>query len=63
MTQFKTLDFNGPSADHLDDAQLDSVVGGAMQDYLSPQLKLTAYPVGGWTFKDVFATPTLGTYH
>jgi hypothetical protein len=30
---------------------------------MSAQLRLAFHPVGGWTTKDVFATPTLGTYH
>jgi hypothetical protein len=30
---------------------------------MSAQLRLAFNPVGGWTMKDVFATPTLGTYH
>jgi hypothetical protein len=63
MTKFKTSDRNELSVDQIGLEQLDAVVGGAMQDYLSPQLKLAATPVGGWTFKDVFAKPTLGTYH
>lgn len=63
MTKFKSSDISEQSADRIDDAQLDAVVGGAIADYFSPQLKLAAYPVGGWTFKDVFAKPTLGTYH
>jgi hypothetical protein len=30
---------------------------------MSAQLRPAFHPVGGWTMKDVFATPTLGTYH
>jgi hypothetical protein len=63
MTRFKTSDREDLSVRQLDDATLDTVVGGALEDYMSPQLRLAAYPVGGWTFKDVFAKPTLGTYH
>lgn len=63
MTKFRTSDISEQSADQIDAAQLDVVVGGRIEDYFSPQLKLAAYPVGGWTFKDVFAKPTLGTYH
>jgi hypothetical protein len=60
VTKFKTVDRD--SANLLDDSQLDAVVGGAIQDALSPQLKLAATPVGGWSFKDVFAKPVLGQY-
>jgi hypothetical protein len=63
MTRLKTADRNELTIDQLNDAQLDAVVGGAVENYLSPQLALAAHPVGGWTFKDVFAKPTLGTYH
>jgi hypothetical protein len=57
MTTFKNSDRK------LDDASLDTVVGGAMEDALSPQLALAAHPVGGWTFTDVFAKPAPFTYH
>jgi hypothetical protein len=60
MTKFKTADRD--SKNQLDDSQLDAVVGGAMLDALSPQLELASTPVGGWSFKDVFAKPTLGRY-
>ena len=63
MTKFKNSDRNDQSVLLIDDAQLDAVVGGARQDYLSPQLALAAHPVGGWTMKDIWAKPTLGTYH
>ena len=63
MTKFKMRNLNNPAVELLDDTALEAVVGGAMEDYLSPQLALAAHPVGGWTFKDVFAKPTLGTYH
>jgi hypothetical protein len=62
MTKFKTLDRDDHSVRLLDDAALDTVVGGALEDYMSPQLRLASYPVGGWTFRDVFAKHTLGTY-
>jgi len=61
MTKFKPS-YNDQSVIQLDDVALDAVVGGAV-DYLSPQLALAAQPVGGWTFKDVFAKPTLGRFH
>ena len=63
MTKFKTSDRNDPSVDLLQDAALDAVVGGSIYDHMTPQLRLAAYPVGGWTMPDVFAKPTLGTYH
>lgn len=63
MTKFKNLDLRDQPVGLLDDAALDLVVGGALEDYMSAQLRLAAHPVGGWTFKDVFAKPTLGTYH
>lgn len=56
MTKFKNSDRK------LDDAALDTVVGGALADALSPQLALAAQQVGGWTFTDVFAKPTPFTY-
>lgn len=60
MTKFKSSDRNDLSADLLHDAALDAVVGGSIYDYMSPQLRLAAYPVGGWSMPDVFARPTLG---
>ena len=63
MTKFKNADRNEQSIIMLDDAPLDAVVGGAKLDYLSQQLALAAYPVGGWTMKDIWTKPTLGTYH
>jgi len=64
MTKFKTSDRNDHSIRPLDEAALETVVGGrSIEDFMSAQLRLAYHPVGGWTFKDVFATPTLGTYH
>jgi hypothetical protein len=63
MTKSRRLNHDDLAAALLDEATLEAGVGGAMQDYLSPQLALAAHPVGGRTFKDVFAKPTLGTYH
>ena len=57
MTKFRNSDRNDQSA-LIDDAQLDAVVGGA-----SPQLALASLVVGGWTMKDIWTRPTLGTYH
>lgn len=59
MTNFKGLDCNNQS-NLLIDAQLDAVVGGALEDYLSPQLKLAFHPVGGWDMPDVWTQPKLG---
>ncbi len=63
MTKFKISDRNDQAGLLIDDAELDAVVGGATLNYLSPQLALAAYPVGGWTMKDIWTKPTLGTYH
>ena len=64
MTSFKNSDHNDQSVDMIGDAQLDTVVGGASpQLILSPQLALASQPVGGWTMKDIWTKPTLGTYH
>ncbi len=57
MTRFNTSDIGEQPDDQIDVAELDAVVGGSMLDALSPQLRLAATPVGGWTFKDVFAKP------
>ena len=63
MTRFRNADASEQSVQMLDDAQLETVIGGAREDYLSPQLALAAHPVGGWTMKDIWTRPTLGTYH
>jgi hypothetical protein len=62
MTKFKNSDRKDPSGLLIDDAQLDAVVGGALEDYLSPQLALAYHPVGGWTMKDIWTRPALGRY-
>ena len=62
MTKFKNSDRNEQFS-LIEDADLDMVVGGASNIPLSPQLALAAYPVGGWTMKDIWTRPTLGTYH
>lgn len=62
MTDFKTSNCNDQFA-VIEDADLDAVVGGAQTLPLSPQLALAYYPVGGWTMKDIWTKPTLGTYH
>jgi hypothetical protein len=64
MTRFKTSNQDTHAIRQLDDATLETVVGGqSIEDVMSAQLRLAFHPVGGWTMKDVFATPTLGTYH
>jgi hypothetical protein len=64
MTKFKTSDRDDQSTRLLDDAELDAVVGGALDNCLpSPFVTLGPGRSGEWTFRDVFAKPTLGTYH
>ena len=60
MTSFKNSDHNDRSLDLIDDAQLDTVVGGA-GDFFSNYIASRA--VGGWVMKDIWTKPTLGTYH
>ncbi len=62
MTRTRNSDCNEQIA-LIEDADLDAVVGGASNLALSPQLALAWYPVGGWTMKDIWTKPTLGTYH
>jgi hypothetical protein len=61
MTEFKTSDRNELSLSQIDDAHLDTVVGGLDISllHLSPQLTLAATPVGP-VMKDVFARYVLG---
>ena len=47
----------------LQDTQLDAAVGGGPNLPLSPPLALAAHQVGGWTMRDIWTRPTLGTYH
>jgi hypothetical protein len=61
MTQFNISDINEQSAEQIDVAQLEAVVGGSMLDVLSPQLRLAATQVGP-VFKDVFAKIIPFTY-
>jgi hypothetical protein len=58
MTKSKTTDLSQIRV--LDDAELTVVSGGAFE--LPENLRLAATPVGGWTMKDIFAKPVLGTY-
>jgi hypothetical protein len=60
MTKFKNSDRKDQSALLIDDARLDAVVGGALADHLSAQLRLAYLPVGGWDMPDVWTHPTLG---
>lgn len=62
MTKFKASNRND-QASMIEDAQLDIVVGGAPNIQLSPQLNSAYLPVGGWTMRDIWSKPTLGTYH
>ncbi len=61
MTNFKNSDRDDQFA-LIEDAQLDVVVGGAMNIPLSPQLALAALHVGP-VMRDIWSLPTLGTYH
>ncbi|MEO6381532.1 MAG: hypothetical protein ABIO35_05915 [Nitrobacter sp.] len=62
MTKSKTNDL----ADQirvLDDGELTAVSGGYIDNCI-PRQTVTGIVVNSdWTFKDVFAKPTLGTYH
>ena len=58
MPTFKNSDRNDQAL--IDDAQLDTVVGGA-GDFFSNYIASRA--VGGWVMKDIWTKPTLGTYH
>ncbi|MBR1267946.1 hypothetical protein JQ629_10555 [Bradyrhizobium sp. AUGA SZCCT0222] len=60
MTKSRNSDRNDQSA-LIDDAQLDIVVGGAMDSRLAKMLAERA--VGGWIMQDIWTRPTLGTYH
>jgi hypothetical protein len=60
MTSFKNLDRDNQSVDLIDDAQLDTTVGGA-GDFFSNYI--ASHAVGGWVMKDIWTKPTLGTYH
>jgi hypothetical protein len=62
MTKFKNSDRNDQFA-LIEDAQLDAVVGGALNIPLSPQLALASLQVGP-VMRDLWGPlPTLGTYH
>jgi hypothetical protein len=60
MTSLKNSDRDNQSVDLIDDAQLDATVGGA-GDFFSNYI--ASHAVGGWVMKDIWAKPTLGTYH
>ncbi|MBR0970611.1 MULTISPECIES: hypothetical protein [Bradyrhizobium] len=59
MTKSETSK-NEHSAILLDDAALETVVGGSTESML--QSILDSRAVGGWTMRDVFARPVLGQY-
>ena len=62
MTEFKTSDFNDQAL--LDDAALEIVAGGVKDGgCILGQRIPDALPTSGWVFKDLWAKPTLGTYH
>jgi hypothetical protein len=64
MTKFKTSDRNDQTMRVLDNVELDAVVGGGLDNCLPGRtIIIGTAPNTGWTFKDVFAHPTLGTYH
>lgn len=63
MTKFKTSNRNDRTVRLLDDTELDAVVGGALDSCIPVHAITGTAPYTGWTFKDVFAKPTLGTYH
>jgi hypothetical protein len=44
----------------LGDAALDDVSGGVKDGCIPGRPLPQTYPTAGWTFKDVFAKPTLG---
>jgi len=60
MTKSRNSERNDQSA-MIDDAQLEIVVGGAMDSRLAKMLAERA--VGGWIMQDIWTRPTLGTYH
>ena len=61
MTKFKTSDFSDQA--HLDDAALEMAVGGVKDGCIPGHPMPNPWPTTGWVFKDLFAKPTLGTYH
>jgi hypothetical protein len=63
MTKFKTSDRNDQTTSLLDDAELDVVVGGALDSCIPGHTITGVVKNGDWTFRDLFAKPTLGTYH
>jgi hypothetical protein len=61
MTKFKTSAFNEPAIDLLDDAALESVVGGANTEITPGHPLPTMMPASPMVFRDVFAKYTIGT--
>ena len=59
MTKSRNSDRNNQSA-LINYAQLEIVVGGAMESRLAKMLAERA--VGGWIMQDIWTRPTLGTY-
>lgn len=59
MVNFKNSDDR--SVRSLDDAALEAVAGGVKDGGCIPGRPLPPiFPTKGWTFKDVFARPTIG---
>jgi len=63
MSKFKTSDRNDQTVRPLHDAELDAVIGGALDHCIRVNTISGDVTTVGWTFKDIFAKPTLGTYH
>jgi hypothetical protein len=64
MTKFKASAHDDQSVRLLDDAALETVTGGVKDGGCIPgRPTLPTFPTSDWVFKDVFAKPTLGTYH
>jgi hypothetical protein len=59
----RTSDFNGNDLRALNDIELEQVSGGIYDDggcIHFPTIGPVTPPSPPWTFKDVFATPTIG---
>ena len=60
MTQFKTIDRNDQAIRALDDAELDAVTGGVLDNCL-PQQTIPVYtPIAAKGFQDIFARHGIG---
>ena len=64
MTRFKTSDRNDQLVRVLDDAALNTVAGGVKDGGCIPGRPTpSTFPTSDWVFRDLWAKPTLGTYH